>query len=122
MSHVAAKTHGGEGDLLPQLLRDQIFDGRYSLVTQPRDLSVAYHRGLWASEVGVLQMCDCSYHQRACRQVYCRQLKDSDSKVSQLTKAEHKERRAWLRVRGNRECPIFPSRGGPGYRESGWML
>jgi hypothetical protein len=51
-----------EGDLLPQLLRDQIFDGRYSLVTQLRDLSVAYDRGLWASEVGVLQMCDCSCH------------------------------------------------------------
>jgi hypothetical protein len=90
-------------------------------VSRPR-LHAALVRKLWASEVGVLQMCDCSYHQRACRQVYCRQLKDSDSKVSQLTKAEHKERRAWLRVRGNRECPIFPSRGGPGYRESGWML
>jgi integrase/recombinase XerD len=73
--------------------------------------SVAYHRGLRASEVGMLRMRDYtppSINERAGK-LYCRRLKDSDSKIYQLTKPEHKDLRAWLRLRGDYEGPIFPS-------------
>jgi integrase len=73
--------------------------------------SVAYHRGLRASEVGMLQMRDYTpptINERAGK-LYCRRLKDSDSKIYQLTKPEHKELRAWLKVRGAHDGPIFPS-------------
>jgi integrase len=42
--------------------------------------------------------------------LYCRRLKDSFSKIFDLTKGEEKELRAWLRIRGRQPGPLFPSR------------
>jgi type 1 fimbriae regulatory protein FimB len=85
-----------------------------AVIVAPRDRaiwSVAYHRGLRASEVGLLQMRDYTpptINERTGK-LYVRRLKDSDSKIYQLTKPENKELRAWLRVRGDYDGPIFPS-------------
>jgi integrase len=73
--------------------------------------SVAYRRGLRASEVGMLQMRDftpATINERTGR-LYVRRLKDSDSKLYQMTKPEYKDLRAWLRLRGEHEGPIFSS-------------
>jgi site-specific recombinase XerD len=83
-------------------------------ITRLRDraiFSVAYHRGLRASEVGMLQMRDYTAPTINARTggLYVRRLKDSDSKIYSPTRPEQKELRNWLRVRGDYEGPIFPS-------------
>jgi integrase len=85
-----------------------------AVISSPRDRaiwSVMYHRGLRASEVGLLQMRDYTaptINERTGR-LYVRRLKDSDSKIYILTKPEDKAMRAWMKVRGAWEGPIFPS-------------
>lgn len=92
-------------------------------ISSPRDralFSVAYHRGLRASEIGMLQMRDYTpptINERTGR-LYCQRLKDSDSKIYSLTRPEQKELRAWLRVRGDHEGPIFASRKRAGISRS----
>ena len=73
--------------------------------------SVAYRRGLRASEVGLLTMRDYTpptINERTGR-LYVRRLKDSDSGLYQMTKPEYKDLRAWLKLRGDYEGPIFSS-------------
>jgi integrase len=96
-----------------------------AVIASPSDraiFSVAYHRGLRASEIGLLQYRDYTpptINERAGK-LYVRRLKDSDSKIYQLTKSEHKDLRTWLRIRGDWEGPLFPSakRGPLGIRRS----
>jgi integrase len=85
------------------------------VITSPRDraiFSIAYHRGLRASEVGMLEMRDYTPPTINARvgTLYCRRLKDSLSKIYDLTKGEEKELRAWFRLRGKQPGPLFPSR------------
>jgi integrase len=85
-----------------------------AVILKPRDraiFSVAYHRGLRASEVGMLQMRDYTPPNINARtgSLYCRRLKDSDSKIYSLTRPEQRELRACLRLRGDKEGPIFTS-------------
>jgi len=84
-----------------------------AVITNPRDraiFSIAYHRGLRASEIGMLEMRDYTPPTINQRTLYCRRLKDSFSKIFDLTKGEEKELRAWLRIRGRQPGPLFPSR------------
>jgi len=84
-------------------------------ITNPRDraiFSLAYHRGLRASEIGMIEMRDYiapTANERV-GTLYCRRLKDSYSKIYSLTKSEEKELRAWLRVRSKQPGLIFASR------------
>lgn len=80
-------------------------------IRSPRDRAlflVAFWRGLRASEVGLLTV-DSVDLERGRIQV--RRLKGSDSSEYRLHPAEEKALRAWLRVRGRRPGPLFPSRG-----------
>jgi integrase len=85
-----------------------------SAVSSVRDraiFSLAYHRGLRASEVGMLQMRDYTPPSTNCRygQLQVNRLKDSLSGLYQLTRSELKDLKAWLRVRGTGAGVLFPS-------------
>jgi integrase len=76
----------------------------------PRDLAilrVTYHRGLRASEVGLLQLSD--FDERSERLTF-RRLKGSIGGIYHLTANESRVLRAWLRVRGDQPGPLFPGR------------
>jgi integrase len=85
------------------------------VITIPRDraiFSIAYHRGLRATEIGMIEMRDytpAALNERVGK-LYCRRHKDSYSNIYDLSKAEEKELRAWLRIRGKQPGPLFPSR------------
>jgi len=86
----------------------------FAAVTVPRDraiLTVAYRRGLRASEVGSLQLED--YRTKAGR-LFVRRLKGSHSGEYRLTSAETRALNAWLAVRGTTAGPLFPSNRGRG--------
>jgi integrase len=73
--------------------------------------SIAYHRGLRASEIGMLELRDytpAAINERVGK-LYCRRLKDSYSKIYDLTRQEDKDLRAWLRLRGKHPGPLFDS-------------
>ena len=83
--------------------------------TNPRDhamISIGYHRGLRASEIGLLEMRDYTppAPNERVGKLYCRRLKDSQSKVYDLTRAEQRDLNPWLRIRGKDPGPLFPSR------------
>jgi type 1 fimbriae regulatory protein FimB len=72
---------------------------------------VSFHRGLRASEVGLLQLSDLRL---PVRRLYVRRLKGGHSGEYPLTEREVKALRRWLAVRGTAPGPLFPSRqGGP---------
>ena len=76
----------------------------------PRDLAifeVAYHRGLRASEVGLLAF---EHLRLGHRRLYVTRLKGGRSGEFPLTDREMRALRAWLKVRGNQPGPLFPSR------------
>lgn len=74
-------------------------------------LTVAYCRGLRASEVGALQLSD--YLEKDDRLTFKRK-KGSAGGEYHLTKREVRALRAWLRERGREAGPLFPSRLGKG--------
>lgn len=93
-------------------LTEQEIDRFFSVIRDPRDLAifrVAYHRGLRAREVGLLQVAD--FDPRSDR-LTVRRLKGSRGGQYHLTKNEVKAIRAWLRIRGSSPGPLFPSRLG----------
>lgn len=76
----------------------------------PRDLAmftVAYWRGLRASEVGRLRLED---YRVGPNRLYIHRLKRSLAAEFPLGPQEQKALRAWLRVRGNGPGPLFASR------------
>jgi type 1 fimbriae regulatory protein FimB len=84
--------------------------GAIEAARNPRDLAlfeVAYHRGLRASEVGLLQMAQLRVE---AKRLYISRLKGGTSGEYVLTEREVKALRAWLRVRGRQPGPLFPSR------------
>jgi len=89
----------------------------FGVITDVRNraiFSIAYHRGLRASEIGMLEMRDYTpptINQRV-GALYCQRLKDSFSRLYDLTKVEEKDLRAWLRIRGRQPGPLFASREG----------
>lgn len=82
----------------------------FAVITSKRDRAIfrlAYHRGLRAHEVGILQMSD--YRQRD-GVLYVRRGKGSVSREHTLLPIELKELRAWIKLRGTYPGPLFPSR------------
>lgn len=76
----------------------------------PRDLAlfeVAYHRGLRASEVGLLQMEHLRIGQR---RLYITRIKGGRSGEFPLSEREIRALRQWLKLRGLQPGPLFPSR------------
>lgn len=95
-----------------QYLTEEEIERLFAAIRSPRDLAifrVAYHRGLRASEIGLLQLSD--YDQKSDR-LTVRRLKGSRGGQYHLTKNEVRALRAWLRVRGSNPGPLFPSRLG----------
>ncbi len=82
----------------------------FAAISSVRDRAIfrlAYHRGLRASEVGLLQMSD--WRPTAARLSVTR-LKNGHSGEYILTDVEQKALRAWVKERGGEPGPIFISR------------
>jgi integrase len=92
----------------PYLQYDEL-DRLFKAITAPRDRAIfrlAYHAGLRASEVGLLELRD--YNQRTER-IYIHRLKGSNSGEHHLCREESRVMHAWLKVRGALPGPLFPS-------------
>lgn len=82
----------------------------FSVIKDTRDRAmfrVIYHRGLRASEPGMMQLSD--YRPQSGR-LYVRRLKGSNSGEFRLADVEERFLRAWIRERGSAPGPLFPSR------------
>jgi integrase len=91
-------------------LKEEEIEALFRAITSKRDTAMfrlAYHRGLRASEIGMLQMGD--YRKDAGR-LYVRRLKGSRAGEYRLTAVEQSSLRAWIRERGPAPGPLFPSR------------
>jgi integrase len=103
-----------------QYLEEAEIDALISAASaNPRDVAifeVAYHRGLRASEVGMLKVDDVRLGQRSrdagrsVDRIFVRRLKGGESKSYIMTVRESKAVRRWLTVRGRAPGPLFPSR------------
>ena len=94
----------------PKYLTPEEIDSLFGVIRSARDRAlfrVAYHRGLRASELGLLQLPD--YRPKMGR-LFVRRLKGSHSGEYHLTQAEQHALRAWLRERGVAPGPLFVSR------------
>ena len=95
-------------------LSEEQIDRFFRVIPNPRDVAmfrVIYHRGLRASEVGLLQLAD--WNRERDRLRFSR-LKGSHGGEYHLTSKEVRALRAWLKVRGVEPGPLFPSRKGKG--------
>lgn len=95
---------------LPKYLTEQELRSLLGVVRDPRDraiFTVAFWRGLRASEVGLLRLSDLRLKEG---RLYVRRLKGSRSGEYLLSDEELKTLRAWLKVRGREPGPLFPSR------------
>lgn len=83
----------------------------FRVVKDPRDAAifrVAYHRGLRASEIGLLNLGDL---QRSGKLSVTRK-KGSFGGLYKICQSEARALKAWLDVRGDHPGPLFPSRRG----------
>ena len=90
-------------------LTDEELQRLFAVITSPRDRAIfrlAYHRGLRASEVGMLQLSD---YRAAAGRLHVRRLKNGYSGEYGLTDAETKALRVWLKERGDAPGSIFIS-------------
>ena len=95
---------------VPEYLTPEETERLFRTITTVRDRALfrlAYHRGLRASELGMMQVSD--YRPSAGR-IFVRRLKGSNSGEYHLTKIEQQALRAWLRERGSAAGALFPSR------------
>src|SRR2546426_2664970 len=82
----------------------------FSVIPSVRDramFQIAYHAGLRASEIGMLQLRD--YDPKAAK-IFVHRLKGSNSGHHHLVREEARALRAWLKVRGSFPGPIFLSK------------
>jgi integrase len=96
-------------DKLKYLSEEQV-EKFFSVMKNPRDVAmfrVMYHRGLRASEVGMIQLSDWN---RERDRIRFSRLKGSNGGEYHLTSREVRCLRAWLKVRGSQAGPLFPSR------------
>jgi integrase/recombinase XerD len=94
----------------PPYLTQEEIDRLFLVIEAPRDRAIfrlAYHAGLRASEVGLLEMRD--YDEKTDR-IKVHRLKGSNSGDHHLCREEQRALRAWLKIRGPRPGIIFPSR------------
>ena len=92
------------------LTEDQVaalFDAMGDDVRSQAIFHVIYHRGLRASEVGLLQLDD---YRRDAGRLFVRRLKGSRGGEYHLLPAERTWLNRWVRERGSRPGPLFPSR------------
>lgn len=95
-------------------LSEEQLERFFAVIKDPRDMAmfrIIYHRGLRASEVGVLQLAD--WNRERDRLRFAR-LKGSNGGEYHLTSREVRTLRAWLKVRGVEPGPLFLSRRGQG--------
>lgn len=81
----------------------------FAAITSVRDRAifrVGYHRGLRASEVGLLTMAD---YRPAAGRLYVHRLKKGHSGEYSITDVEAKALKAWIKERGTGDGPIFTS-------------
>jgi integrase len=90
----------------------------FAVIKNVRDralFTVAYWRGLRASEIGSIPWSD--WNQKK-RQIWITRLKGSDSGEYPLSPAEQKALVAWRDVRGNAAGPMFSSRNSSSFTRS----
>ena len=93
-----------------QYLNEDEIGALMRAIDSPRDRAIfelASHRGLRASEVGLIMMSDLRL---PARRIYVHRLKGSNSGEYPLFDGEIRALRAWLRIRGYAPGPLFPSR------------
>jgi len=96
--------------VIPKYLTEEELRALFSAIKSARDraiFTVAFWRGLRASEVGLLQLADVRLK---VGRIYVRRLKGSRSGEHLLSDEELRALRAWSRVRGYDPGPLFPSR------------
>jgi type 1 fimbriae regulatory protein FimB len=99
------------GDTIKYLNESEV-SRLFSVIKSPRDTAIfrlAYHRGLRATEVGMIQMSDLRMRDERIR---FERLKGSTGGEYHLCSSEIRALRAWLKVRGNEPGTLFPSRLG----------
>ena len=82
----------------------------FRVIESPRDRAIfriCYHRGLRASEIGMIQFSDLDMKDE---RITIRRLKGSKGGLFHLTSNEIRALRPWLKIRGNDPGPLFPSR------------
>ena len=102
----------------PPYLQYEEVDRLFRVIDSPRDRAIfrlAYHAGLRASEVGILQLRD--YNPRTER-VFVHRLKKSNSGEHHLCREEARVLHAWLKVRGPLPGPMFSSNRRTGIKRS----
>lgn len=95
---------------IPKYLTEQEIDALFAHIKDVRDRAifrVAYHRGLRASELKLLQLSD---FRQDCARLNVHRLKGSNSGEFPLLPIEQTSLRAWVRERGSAPGPLFPSR------------
>ena len=98
---------------IPQFLTAEETAALFAAVVAGRNVrdvalfEVAYHRGLRASEVGLLQL---NHLRLAHRRLFVTRLKGGRSGEFPLTDREVRALRAWVKERGSTPGPLFPSR------------
>ncbi|MBZ5607249.1 MAG: tyrosine-type recombinase/integrase [Acidobacteriia bacterium] len=98
----------------PKFLTEEEIERLFGAIGDPRNLAimrVAYHRGLRASEVGLLQLAD---YRPAAKRLLVHRLKGSHSGEYLLTDHETRALNAWVKIRGAEPGPLFPSNRGTG--------
>jgi site-specific recombinase XerD len=112
-----------EDDQTAKHLNPKELKAFFAAITDPRDramFTVAYWRGLRASEIGKLTFG--AFDAKTGRLKYQR-LKGSRGGNDLLSPIELKVLKAWLKVRGNKPGPLFPSNRGTGIgRQQVWVL
>lgn len=91
-------------------LQEAEIERLFKVITSHRDKAIfrlAYHRGLRASEIGLLEVRDLDAQ---LTHITLHRLKGSTSGIYPLVREEMKALRAWLKKRGNLPGPLFPSR------------
>src|SRR5207244_11837913 len=91
-------------------LREEEIERLFSVIDSVRDRAIfrlAYHSGLRASEIGMLQLRD--YDPKAAK-IFVHRLKGSNSGHHHLMREEARALRAWLKVRGSFTGPLFLSK------------
>ncbi len=96
----------------PSYLTEDEIGRLFHVITSVRDRAmfrIAYHAGLRASEVGMLQLRD--WNGKMDR-MFAHRLKGSNSGEHGCTRETAKAMRAWLKARGGQSGTLFPSQKG----------
>jgi site-specific recombinase XerD len=95
---------------IPEYLTPEEMERFFRGILSIRDRALfrlTYHRGLRASELGMIQLAD---YRPTVGRIFIRRLKGSNSGEYHLTKVEQQVLRAWLRERGTAAGALFQSR------------